>query len=83
VEYNNTALYIFRAKSDLTKTYPNPGEIINITKDSFFVACGEGQLEVKEVLPAGGKRMNAASFIRGRNLKIGDRLDLEEKKQRL
>ena len=36
------------------------------------VACGRGTLAILGVLPEGKGRMNAADFIRGRKLSVGD-----------
>jgi len=41
---------------------------------SFTVACGEGALLVRGVIPQGKGRMNAGDFLRGRKLAVGDRL---------
>lgn len=51
-----------------------PGTVTRVEEDGFVVACGRGQLKVKEVQPAGKRRMGAAAFLRGANLKIGSRL---------
>ncbi|KYG35132.1 methionyl-tRNA formyltransferase [Alkalihalobacillus trypoxylicola] len=52
-----------------------PGEIISIEKDGFIVATGNDvSLKLTEIQPAGKKRMNAESFIRGANLMVGQKL---------
>ncbi|GAF66125.1 methionyl-tRNA formyltransferase [Bacillus sp. TS-2] len=52
-----------------------PGEIISIENDGFIVATGNDvSLKLTEVQPAGKKRMNAESFIRGANLMVGQKL---------
>lgn len=40
----------------------------------IVVACGEGSIRLLNVLPEGKGRMNAADFIRGRKIAVGDRL---------
>jgi methionyl-tRNA formyltransferase len=40
------------------------------------VACGEGALAIDELQPAGGRRMSAADFLRGRALPSGARFEL-------
>lgn len=51
-----------------------PGEIVELRKDSFVVLTGEGLLVVKELQLEGKKRMTADAFLRGYPLKIGSRL---------
>ena len=43
-------------------------------KHSFFVACGEGVLEITEVQPESKKRMPAQVFLNGRGVQEGDLL---------
>lgn len=42
----------------------NPGEL-HISGERLFVRTGDGLLEIKSLQPAGKKRMDAASFLRG------------------
>jgi methionyl-tRNA formyltransferase len=39
----------------------------------LIVACGEQSLEIVELQRSGGKRMAAASFLRGRPIAAGSR----------
>ena len=48
-----------------------PGEVVEIDKDSFTVACGNGYLIIKEVQLEGKKRMDSGSFLRGNHLDEG------------
>jgi len=50
------------------------GEIISAAPDGIIVACGDGAVIIKELQRAGGKRMKAAEFLRGRNIKVRQRL---------
>jgi len=50
-----------------------PGEVLEASP-SLVVACGEGAVQVAEVKAAGGKRMAAADWLRGRRINVGDRL---------
>jgi methionyl-tRNA formyltransferase len=45
----------------------DPGQVL-ATAPALLVACGEGALDVLEVQRAGGRRMPAAEFLRGRPL---------------
>ena len=50
------------------------GSVIEIGKESFTVACGEGAIEVIEVQLEGKKRMSAGDFLKGSTLNIGQEL---------
>jgi methionyl-tRNA formyltransferase len=50
-----------------------PGQVIE-ADGALVVACGEGAVQVAEVKAAGGRRMAAAEWLRGRPLAVGDRL---------
>ena len=50
------------------------GSVINIDKESFTIACGEGAIEVLEVQLEGKKRMSAGDFLKGITLNIGQEL---------
>jgi methionyl-tRNA formyltransferase len=44
--------------------------------DGFLVACGNGTgVWVREVTPAGKRRMNAGAWARGRGIAVGDRFE--------
>ncbi|AEG32278.1 methionyl-tRNA formyltransferase [Thiomicrospira cyclica] len=45
-----------------------PGEIIHLDKDGLYVACGQGQVRLTQVQPAGKKAMSAYDFAQARNL---------------
>ena len=49
-----------------------PGVVSSVTKKSFRLQTGRGQLEFLEVQPEGKKRMNAASFLNGNPLVAGE-----------
>ena len=56
----------------------NPGEVIAVDPKgtgSFTVACGEGALLIKGVIPEGKGKMSAGDFVRGRKIEIGDILE--------
>lgn len=48
------------------------GTVIEVTKHSFFVACGSGVVEITEVQPESKKRMPAQVFINGRGVQVGE-----------
>lgn len=47
------------------------GEIAEITKKSFTIACGVNGLEVTRLQPEGRKVMDAAAFLNGNKIKCG------------
>lgn len=53
----------------------DPGEVIAVEGGAITVACGEGALRIKELQPAGSRRMSAAAYVAGRRLVAGARFD--------
>ena len=67
---------IWWAQVGQSTTNATPGEVVNIEKDYFEIATGEGgSLAVYDLQPAGKKRMTAEEYLRGTGskLQIGDR----------
>ena len=54
-----------------------PGTVVEIQKDQFGVATGDGVLYITDLQPAGKKRMTATDYLRGTGskLQIGDRFE--------
>jgi len=52
-----------------------PGTIIQIDNAGLQVATGEGVLLIQTLQPAGKRIMDAAAFLRGHPVKVGDLLD--------
>jgi methionyl-tRNA formyltransferase len=48
-----------------------PGQVLVAGDGRWVVACGEGGLELLVVQPAGGRRTDAASFLRGHPVSAG------------
>lgn len=53
----------------------NPGEIVGTAGGLLQVAAGEGTLSISELQPENKKRMKAADFINGFQVKIGDKFE--------
>jgi methionyl-tRNA formyltransferase len=51
-----------------------PGRILDVTKSSFIVGCGEDSLEVMEVQPESRSKLCVDVFLRGYPLKVGQEL---------
>jgi methionyl-tRNA formyltransferase len=49
-----------------------PGTIVALDEHGIGVACGQGRLEIAELQRPGGKRLDAAQFLRGFPLVVGD-----------
>ncbi|HPY90362.1 MAG TPA: methionyl-tRNA formyltransferase [Lentisphaeria bacterium] len=51
--------------------HAHPGEVIAQGRDGLLVACGEGLLHIRRVIPEGRAEMSAAEFLRGNPLPPG------------
>ena len=71
---NGKSLKIWGSKMTEKNSAAAAGTVIEIGKHSFFVACGEGVLEITEVQPESKKRMPAQVFLNGRGVQEGDLL---------
>ena len=74
---NGKSLKIWCSRMTDKNTTAAPGTVIELSKHSFFVACGSGVLEITEVQPESKKRMPAQVFINGRGVQVGDILKAE------
>ena len=54
-----------------------PGTVLEAQGDRLVVACGQGQLRLVEIQPAGKNRLSAREFLRGYPLAPLDRLQAE------
>jgi methionyl-tRNA formyltransferase len=50
-----------------------PGQVISAGEEGILVACGQGALNITELQRAGGRRLSAGDFLRGRGLVSGTR----------
>lgn len=71
---NGKSLKIWSSKITDKSSTAAAGTVIETGKHSFFVACGEGVLEITEVQPESKKRMPAQVFLNGRGVQEGDLL---------
>lgn len=51
-----------------------PGQIVNVTKKSFAIACGAGALQITRLQPEGKKPMDTAAFLAGNKLSEGQQI---------
>ena len=73
-------LKIWKSEVLASREKKEPGEIVDIREENFFVSCGKDLLIVKELQLEAGKRMDVASFLRGHKLEKGTILGAEDKK---
>ena len=71
---NGKSLKIWGSKMTGQSSAAAAGTVLDTGKHSFFVACGEGVLEITEVQPESKKRMPAQVFLNGRGVQEGDLL---------
>ena len=71
--FNGSVLNILKAEP--AEGFGETGAVICADKRGITVACGGGAIRIKELIPAGGKKMNASDFVNGRKIKAGDVLD--------
>jgi len=62
---------LWRATVENTAHHKPAGTVLSADEHGVRIACGEGVLCVTELQRAGGKRLNAADFLRGFPLAVG------------
>ena len=72
VEYQGKPMKIWRA--EVVAQQGKAGEVLSCSADGLVVACGENALNITELQPAGGRRMNIAAFAAGRSIEAGTKL---------
>mgnify|MGYP005847903493 CR=1 FL=1 len=48
-----------------------PGEVVAVSPEGLFVACGRGRLLITQLQPEGGRRMTAREFSLGHKVALG------------
>jgi methionyl-tRNA formyltransferase len=67
-----TTIKIIRAHLEMEKT-GKPGTIIAVESKRIIIACGSGALALDVLQRSGGKPLQAAQFMQGFPVKVGDR----------
>lgn len=62
------------SEQDGFSTKAQPGTVIRVEKDAFYVQTGKGILKILEVQPEGKKRMAVKDFLLGYPVKAGETL---------
>ena len=73
--WNGKVMKIWDAKAMEGTSDVLPGTIANVDKEAFYVQTGNGYLKVCELQIPGKKRMDAAAFMRGYQVKAGEVLE--------
>ena len=59
---NERRVRIINAVEEINDNDANPGIVLDANASGILVSCGSNSLRVLEMIPAGGKRMQAADF---------------------
>lgn len=65
---------ICKAEVKETGINANPGEIIELTKKTFAISCGEDALVIRSLKPEGKKQMDTVAFLNGNKLAVGTKV---------
>lgn len=68
---NGKTLKIWEAEVIADALEGQNGQVVKVSKDSFWVKCAEGMLEIMSLQLEGKKRMNAGEFMRGYDIHEG------------
>ena len=77
--YRQGQLKVLAAQPNLTSTASSqdaPGTVISASDAGVVVRCGEGQLVLTRVQPAGKKSQHIGDFLRGYGIEVGEDLSL-------
>ena len=66
--FDDLIIKIFRVDTGATTSITDlkPGTVVSKGKSGIEISCADGTVFIKELQAPGGKRMNAADFLRGR-----------------
>ena len=71
--FGGRVIKLSRAEPAARSADAAPGTVIEVDSGGACIACADSVLLVREVQPAGGRRMPAAAFLAGRRLGRGAR----------
>lgn len=70
--YTEQNMKIWKAEATESPKNGKPGEILELGTDALIVQTGDGVLAIKELQPAGKKRMRAEDYLKGPKIQVGD-----------
>ncbi len=68
---DNKGIKLFKADVVDVEDGYKPGEIVEVTKKTFTIACGKGALVIKNLQPEGKKPMDTVSYLNGNKITVG------------
>lgn len=66
---------LWSARAHDTESGRPPGTVLAVDADGIHIACAQGALIVTELQRSGGKRLPAPEFVRGFELRAGERFE--------
>ena len=69
-ELDDGVFRVFSVDISDTAAGMTPGSVISAGKQGIEIACADGAVTIKELQAPGGKRMPAAEYLRGHNIRI-------------
>lgn len=69
-------LKVWQARAEPGPSNRAPGTVLSADAEGVRVACGQGVLCATQLQRAGGKRLNAADFLRGFPMQVGQRFEV-------
>ena len=78
-QWNGASLKVWGAEPVVRTSAAAPGDVLRVNQEGIDVACGKttagGTLRLREVQPAGARRMTAHAFALGHRIAVGMRFD--------
>lgn len=72
--WNGAALKVWWAERVELSTSAEPGTIVKVDNEGIYLATGKNVVAIRELQPAGKKRMPVEAFLRGRKVTPGERM---------
>ena len=82
-DWRGAPLKVWRATlrtEEASSPHPAPGTVVQLTPDALSVATGQGILDLREVQPAGRRRMSVNAFLAGHPVHVGERFGVTSDK---
>lgn len=73
-DWNGKVMKIWQAEVHEGGKEAEPGTVVRVEKDGFFVQTGDGLLKITELQIPGKKRMDAEAFLRGYKIEVSEQL---------
>ena len=74
-DWNGKVMKIWEADVLSDPSDAEPGTIVKVLKDAFYIQTGQGMLGIRQLQIPGKKRMDAGAFLRGYAVREGERLN--------